>query len=99
MLLTFNIINYIRVKVILVNIAVNYYFRQNFNKNKAWILIVNYISFNIYIIKLELFIKMLKAINKASINYALLLFYINYKKITLIFNKLTSKIFLIIVIF
>jgi hypothetical protein len=103
-LLTFNIINYIKVKVIFVNISINYYFKQNFSKNKAWILVVNYtscnfyISFNIYIIKLELLIKTLKAINKASTNYTLLLFYINYKGIILIFNKLISNIFLIIVI-
>jgi hypothetical protein len=42
---------------------------------------------------------MLKAINKANINYILLLPYINYKETTLIFNKLINKIFLIAVIF
>jgi hypothetical protein len=35
MLLTFNIIYYIKIKVILVNIFINYYFKQNFGKNKA----------------------------------------------------------------
>jgi hypothetical protein len=104
-LLTFNIINYVKVKVIFVNISVNYYLKRNFSKNKAWILIISYISynfyisFNIYVIKLGLFIKTLKVIDKTSINYVLLLFYINYKKIMLIFNKLISKIFLIVVIF
>jgi hypothetical protein len=105
MLLTFNIINYIKVKIILVNIPINYYLKQNFSKNKARVLIINYtgcnfyISLNIHVIKLGLFIKTLKIINKASTNYALLLFCINYKRTTLIFNKLTGKIFPIVVIF
>jgi hypothetical protein len=35
MLLTFNIINYIKIKVIFVNIPINCYFKQDFGKNKA----------------------------------------------------------------